>query len=94
MMDGLRSLGSPLVGEIRGRGLFIGMELHREMAAAADVCRRLMARGILTKETNRNVVRFAPPLVITREEIDWAVDRIGQSLDDMAGAEAPALEPA
>ena len=68
------------------------------MAAAADLCRRLMARGILTRETNGNVVRFAPPLVITREEIDRAVDRIGQTLSEigevLAGPEAPALEPA
>ena len=57
-----------------------------------------MARGVLTKETSRNVVRLAPPLVITREEIDRAVDRIGQTLGEMgevlAGPEAPALEPA
>jgi ornithine--oxo-acid transaminase len=98
LADGLRALGSPLVSDIRGRGLFIGMELYPEMATAADVCRRLMASGILTRETNGNVVRLAPPLVITREEIDRAVDRIGQTLGEMgevvAGPGAPALEPA
>ena len=98
LADRLSALGSPLVSDIRGRGLFIGMELHPEKAVAADVCKRLMARGVLTRETNRNVVRFAPPLVITREEIDRAVERIGQTLGEMgevvAGPGAPALAPA
>ncbi len=57
-----------------------------------------MARGVLTKETSRNMVRLVPPLVITREEIDRAVERIGRTLGAMgevvAGPEAPALEPA
>ncbi len=61
------------IKEVRGRGLFIGMEMHSE---ARPYCEALRDRGILCKETHGTVIRFAPPLVITREEIDWALGQI------------------
>lgn len=75
-LDNLRSIKSPAVKEIRGKGLFIGVELHQEAGGARRFCERLMQEGLLCKETHDNVIRFAPPLVITRQDIDWALERI------------------
>ncbi len=72
----LRVVNSKHVKEIRGRGLFIGVELNNEAGGARRFCEALMEKGILAKETHENVIRFAPPLVITKEEIDWAMERI------------------
>ncbi len=72
-MAKLRAIDSPHVKEIRGRGLWIGFVLD---TPARPYCIALMNEGILCKETHENVIRFAPPLVITREEIDWACERI------------------
>jgi ornithine--oxo-acid transaminase len=73
----LRALSSPVVKEIRGRGLWIGVELT---VAARPYCERLMQEGMLCKETHDHVIRLAPPLVITREEIDWAVEKLTKVL--------------
>ncbi|MGE5198286.1 MAG: ornithine--oxo-acid transaminase [Rhodospirillaceae bacterium] len=73
----LRAIKSPVVREIRGRGLWIGVELT---VAARPYCERLMQAGMLCKETHDHVIRLAPPLVITREEIDWAVERLEKVL--------------
>jgi len=69
----LHAISSPVVKEIRGRGLWIGVELT---VAARPYCERLMQEGMLCKETHDYVIRLAPPLVITREEIDWAVEKL------------------
>jgi len=76
----LRTVESPHVKIIRGKGLFIGVELHDSANGARRFCEALMERGILAKETHDNVIRFAPPLVITKEEIDWAMERIREVL--------------
>ena len=75
-MDRLREIKSPHIKEIRGKGLFIGVELKDDANGARRFCETLMNKGILSKETHVNVIRFAPPLVITKEEIDWAMERI------------------
>ncbi len=72
----LRAVNSHHVKEIRGKGLFIGVELNEEAGGARRFCETLMSKGILAKETHENVIRFAPPLVIKKEEIDWAMERI------------------
>lgn len=72
-MGRLARIESPHVKEVRGKGLFIGVELH---VPARRFCEALQRRGILCKETHENVIRFAPPLVITRAEIDWALEQI------------------
>ncbi|WP_157061814.1 ornithine--oxo-acid transaminase [Alicyclobacillus ferrooxydans] len=73
----LRTLSNPEIKEIRGRGLFIGIELKTK---ARPYCERLKDMGILAKETHENTIRFAPPLVITKEELDWAFERIQKVL--------------
>jgi len=77
LLSELQSLRTPLVKDIRGRGLWIGVELT---AKARPYCEALKNEGVLCKETHDTVIRLAPPLVITREEIDWAVVRIRQVL--------------
>jgi ornithine--oxo-acid transaminase len=79
-MDRLLQIGSPHVEEIRGRGLLIGVEIKKSSGVARPFCERLMELGILAKETHHQVIRFAPPLVITREEMDWALERIEKVL--------------
>jgi len=81
---GLRKLSSPLITDVRGRGLLVGIEIDPQQATARLVCEKLMARGILTKETHETVVRLAPPLIINAEQIDWAIDRLGETLADLA----------
>jgi ornithine--oxo-acid transaminase len=72
----LRTIRSPLIRDVRGRGLFVGVEVDRERATARDVVDRLLARGILSKDTHGTVVRFAPPLVIDRESLGWAIEEV------------------
>jgi ornithine--oxo-acid transaminase len=79
-MSGLRSIRSPLIKEIRGRGLMIAVELRPETGGARAYSEKLMTLGILCKETHEHTIRLAPPLVITRQEIDWALDRMRQAL--------------
>lgn len=71
----LQSLRSPVIKEVRGKGLWIGMQLHRK---ARPYCEALKEEGILCKETHDYVIRIAPPLVVTREELDWALERIAK----------------
>ena len=79
-MKRLRDLNSPRVQEVRGRGLLIGVHIKDEHGTARPYCEKLMALGILAKETHGQVIRFAPPLVISRAEADWALERIAQVL--------------
>ncbi len=80
LMAGLRGIHSPHVKEVRGKGLLVGVELHPEAGGARRFCEALMARGLLCKETHEHVIRFAPPLVITRDDVDWALERIAAVL--------------
>jgi ornithine--oxo-acid transaminase len=79
----LAAINSPLIIELRGRGLFIGIEIEPSLATAREVCEALMERGLLSKETHSTVVRLAPPLVISKEEIDWAVTQIREVLQEI-----------
>ncbi len=76
----LKEIESSHVKEIRGKGLFIGVELKPEAKGARRFCETLKEEGILCKETHENVIRFAPPLVIKQDEIDWAIERIRKVL--------------
>ncbi|MBS4200139.1 ornithine--oxo-acid transaminase [Bacillus sp. FJAT-49732] len=76
-MSKLNEIVNPSIKEIRGKGLFIGVELNEN---ARPYCESLMSEGLLCKETHENVIRFAPPLTITREELDWAIERIKKIL--------------
>jgi ornithine--oxo-acid transaminase len=75
-LEELRKIHSPWIQEIRGRGLMIGIELKSEAGGARQYCEKLMEKGLLCKETHENVIRIAPPLVIQRDEVDWALERI------------------
>lgn len=72
----LKALKSPHIKEIRGKGLLIGIELVPEAGGGRRFCENLMKSGLLCKETHENVIRFAPPLIITKEDIDWAMEII------------------
>ena len=76
LMERLGALDSDLIKEIRGRGLWIGIELHPEVGGARRFCEALQREGLLCKETHEHVIRIAPPLVINREELDWAIDKV------------------
>ncbi|HJV32308.1 MAG TPA: ornithine--oxo-acid transaminase [Bacillales bacterium] len=73
----LKEIKNPIIKEIRGRGLFIGVELTEP---ARKYCEQLKEQGLLCKETHESVIRFAPPLVISKEELDWAIERIKKVL--------------
>ncbi len=75
-MQKLNAIKSPHIKEIRGKGLMIGVEINESSGTARPFCEKLMGKGILAKETHQQVIRFAPPLIITKEEIDWAIPRI------------------
>ena len=79
-LERLRGIQAPQVREVRGRGLWIGIELHESAGSARSYCEQLATRGLLCKETHDRVIRFAPPLVIRRKELDWALDRIEEVL--------------
>jgi ornithine--oxo-acid transaminase len=79
-IKGLLEIQSPRVREVRGKGLLLGVELQPEAGPARGYCERLMERGMLCKETHENVIRFAPPLVIEQNDIDWALERIREVL--------------
>ncbi|MGN1386163.1 MAG: ornithine--oxo-acid transaminase [Bacillus sp. (in: firmicutes)] len=76
-MAGLKKLNNEAIVGIRGRGLFIGIELKEK---ARPFCERLMEKGILCKETHEHVIRLAPPLIIKKEELDWALEKIKEVL--------------
>lgn len=80
----LSSIKHSTIREVRGRGLFAGVELHRNTASASAVVRRLLQAGVLTKDTHRNTIRFAPPLIINESQIEWAVDRLTEVLEEPA----------
>jgi ornithine--oxo-acid transaminase len=83
LMSKLQELDTPLIREIRGRGLFVGIEINPALGSAREICESLMARGLLCKETHHTVVRLAPPLVISRSEIDWSVEIIRETLGEI-----------
>jgi ornithine--oxo-acid transaminase len=78
----LKNLHSPWIKEVRGKGLLIGVEVRDSVAR--HLCMRLLKHGILTKETHASVIRFAPPLIITEEQIDTTLHAINQVLTEVA----------
>ena len=79
-MDHLAEIPSRHIKEVRGKGLLIGVELKSEAGGARRFCEGLQTQGILAKETHENVIRFAPPLIIEQETLDWAIPRIREVL--------------
>ncbi len=89
MLDRLRAIKSPVLREVRGRGLWAGAEIDPRFATARRACEALLAKGVLSKETHHTVVRLAPPLVISREDLDLALDRFAEVIRDLERARAP-----
>jgi ornithine--oxo-acid transaminase len=76
-LEGLKQIANPYIKEVRGKGLMIGVEFYPEAGGARQYCVKLKENGLLCKETHDHIIRLAPPLVITKEEVDWALERIG-----------------
>jgi ornithine--oxo-acid transaminase len=79
-LDGLRNIRANSIREVRGRGLMLAIELQPEAGEARRYCEALQRKGILAKDTHGHTIRIAPPLVITSEQIDWAVEQISSTL--------------
>jgi ornithine--oxo-acid transaminase len=79
-LSNLSKIRLPHIKEVRGRGLMLAVELMPDAGGARKYCEALMAQGLLCKETHETTIRFAPPLVITKDEIDWALERIEKAL--------------
>ena len=79
----LQAIDSALITDVRGIGLFLGIEIDASLGSARQVCEALMERGVLSKETHETVVRLAPPLTISKAEVDWAMDQIRDVVGEM-----------
>ncbi|MBY5456013.1 ornithine--oxo-acid transaminase [Rhizobium beringeri] len=79
-LEGLRSIRSNIVRDVRGRGLMMAIELEPEAGGARQYCHALKERGLLAKDTHDHTIRLAPPLVITKEQVDWAVSQIEKTI--------------
>jgi ornithine--oxo-acid transaminase len=89
MLARLRAIGSPVLKEVRGRGLWAGAEIDPRFATARQACEALLAKGVLSKETHETVVRLAPPLVISRDDLDLAIDRFAEVLKSLEHRRTP-----
>jgi ornithine--oxo-acid transaminase len=78
LSNALKNIDTNSIKEVRGKGLWIGVELHKDSVKAKNICLDLLSLGILAKETHETVIRFAPPLIINKDQIDWAMERITQ----------------
>jgi ornithine--oxo-acid transaminase len=75
-LNTLKEINNPMIKEVRGIGLMIGLELRSEAGGARQYCEKLKEKGLLCKETHDHIIRFAPPLVIKKDEVDWALEQI------------------
>ncbi|HEU4600779.1 MAG TPA: ornithine--oxo-acid transaminase [Steroidobacteraceae bacterium] len=91
LLQRLAAIKSPIIREVRGRGLWCGVEFNPEYADAREVALKLLQAGILTKDTHRTVIRFAPPLIIEREQLDWAVERFCEIVESWPVGESKEL---
>jgi ornithine--oxo-acid transaminase len=82
-MERLGEIDSACIKELRGKGLWIGVELHKEAGGARRFCEALAAKGVLCKETHEHVIRIAPPLIINRQELEWTLDRFEEVLTEV-----------
>jgi ornithine--oxo-acid transaminase len=89
MLERLRAINSPVLKEVRGRGLWAGAEIDPRFATARQTCEALLEKGVLSKETHQTVVRLAPPLVIARDDLDLAIDRFAEVLKSLERRRTP-----
>jgi ornithine--oxo-acid transaminase len=85
-MAGLKGIDSPHILEVRGKGLLIGVEIKKSSGRARPFCERLKDRGVLCKETHDQVIRFAPPLVVSSDDLDWALEQVRAVLTEVVTA--------
>jgi ornithine--oxo-acid transaminase len=83
LLEQLKLIKCPAIRQVRGIGLWIGMDFDPSIITARKVCEKLKAHGVLSKETHETVARFAPPLVITKEELDWGIEKIRATLEEL-----------
>lgn len=83
LIEQLQTIKSPLIREVRGIGLWIGLDFDPSRIKARDVCKKLQEYGVLSKETHETVARLAPPLVITKEELDWGIQQIRLAIESL-----------
>jgi len=83
LLAGLRAIASPLIADVRGKGLLIGVEIDPKRATARQVVETLLRHGVISKDTHGTVVRFAPPLTITREQIDFGLEKTQAALKEL-----------
>ena len=79
-LTGLKSIRANIIREVRGRGLMLAVELHPEAGRARRYCEALQTRGVLAKDTHEHTIRIAPPLLITQDQVDWALERVDATL--------------
>ena len=79
----LQGFNSPAIKEVRGNGLLIGLETNPDVITAPDLCRKLLEKGVLSKDTHGTTIRFSPPLTIEKHEIDWALQKMTEILSDL-----------
>ena len=82
-LEELKKIESPILKEIRGKGLWIGVEINTKIIDGRSICKLLLKKGILSKETHESTIRFAPPLIIEKKEIDWAVQTFKDTLKEI-----------
>tara|TARA_B100000287_G_scaffold405367_1_gene428888 strand:- start:2725 stop:3960 length:1236 start_codon:yes stop_codon:yes gene_type:complete len=79
----LKSINTDIIKDVRGKGLWIGMELYESKINAKDLCLMLLNEGLLCKETHKSVIRFAPPLMISKQDLDWAISKIIKVIESL-----------
>jgi ornithine--oxo-acid transaminase len=84
LQAGLRALLGRGVTEVRGAGLWVGIDIEPALGTGREVCERLMQRGVLAKDTHGSTIRFAPPIVVAAEDLDWAVEQLAAVLEELA----------
>ena len=89
MLERLRAIRSPALKAVRGLGLWVGAEIDPQFGSARAACERLLAKGVLSKETHDTVVRLAPPLVIARDDLDFALDRFEEVVGELERRHEP-----
>lgn len=92
MLRRLRSIDSPALREVRGKGLWAGAEIDPQFATGREICERLLAEGVLSTVTHHTVVRLSPPLVISQQDLDWALDRFEHVLSTFVERHPPAAD--
>ena len=83
LQNGLRSLIGRGVTEVRGAGLWAGVDIEPTLATGREVCELLMARGVLVKDTHGSTIRFAPPIVVSADDLDFAVEQLAAVLEQL-----------